>query len=298
MRPRSPRLSIIIPTKNRAWILSELLESITRTEEVEEICPEVIVADNNSDDDTRDVVASAAKNFATELRVLGVATPGKSAALNGAVKSAAGDLIAFLDDDVIVDKTWLTAVSGFFRCGEYQAAQGLIGLQAPAKDDPEILKLVERYRTIPKLNYEPDLKTVHSLNGANFFVARDVFERVGGFDERLGPGASGTSEDVDFARRLARANVAIGYAPEAIVYHRVDRDRLTEEYFKQSHKRQGVSRFVMRRRGAAAIAFDLARATAQYAYHSATGTERSRYRSKGRIYHYIGMMQAMHNHRR
>jgi GT2 family glycosyltransferase len=204
--------------------------------------------------------------------------------------------VAFLDDDVVVDKKWLAAIENFFRQGEYHVGQGIIRLPSPEKDDPEILQLVERYRTIPKLEFKRQLSQISSLNGANFFALRQVFEQIGGFDERLGPGASGTSEDVDFARRLARANIAIGYVPQAIVYHRVDRSRLTEEYFKQSHWRQGGSRFLIRRRGTAAILFNLARASVRYAYYTVRGKERDRYRCKGRIYHYLGMMEAKQNH--
>lgn len=289
------RLTIVIPTKNRGKILGELLESLRRLDSLEGMGPEVIVADNDSNDDTYNFATSVATDFPTTIRVLKISRPGKSAAINAAVKAATGDVLAFLDDDVVVDKTWLTAVDDFFRVGEFAAGQGLIRLQAPARDDPEIIKLVQRYRTIPSLEHDLDVKPLHSLNGANFFVSRSAFERVGGFDERLGPGASGTSEDVDFARRLTRARIAIGYAPQAIVYHRVDRHRLTEEYFKQIHWQQGGSRFLIQRRSSAAMLFNLTRVTAQYVFYTLIGQERNRYRSKGRIYHYLGMIAAKRN---
>lgn len=292
MRVRSFRHTIIIPTKNRVDVLFQLLDSIEQLEAVDTIRPEIIVADNDSQDDTYERITSKARCFRAAIRAVKVTRPGKSAALNDAAKAATGDVLAFLDDDVIVDKTWLTAVESFFRDGEYRVGQGIIRLAAPEQDDSEVLKLVERYRTIPQLEFKSNPKTYYSLNGANFFVEREVFDQVGGFDERLGPGASGTSEDVDFARRLARANIVIGYARGAIVYHRVDRARLTEEYFKESHWRQGASRFLISNHGVAAITFDLLRAIAQYGYHTVCGQERYRYRSKGRIYHYLGMMEA------
>ena len=297
MSARSFRPSIIIPTKNRLAILAQLLESIRRLG-FNRSQPEVIVTDNDSLDHTYEVVHGVAKDFPTILKVIKVARAGKSAAVNDAVKISTGDILAFLDDDVVVDRNWLAAVENFCRSGRYQACQGVIRLPSPEKDDPEILRLVERYRTIPRLEYETDLKSVHSLNGANFFVTREVFDRIGGFDERLGPGMSGTSEDVDFARRLIKAGITIGYAPQAIVYHRVDRARLTEEYFKQSHQRQGASRFLLRNQSGATIAFSLFRAAAQYGYYTAVRKERHRYRSKGRIYHYLGMMEAKQSHRR
>lgn len=295
--PQFFRLSIIIPTKNRVKILTQLLESIKRLDHVDRLRSEVVVADNGSEDGTRAYVDSIVNSYPTCVRLLEVRRPGKSAAINDAVKSAAGDLVAFLDDDVIVDKTWLTAVEDFFRNEPYAIGQGVVRLPSPESGDPEILRLVERFRTIPRVEHKPDLKTIHSLNGANFFVSRDLFDRVGGFDERLGPGASGTSEDVEFARRVTRAGIAIGYARQAIVYHRVDGARLTEEYFKQAHRRQGASRFLMRQQGTAEILLNLARAVAQYSCYAVAGGERDRYRSKGRIYHYLGMLEAKQRRR-
>lgn len=297
MSPQFFRLSIVIPTKNRVKILAQLLESIKQLDPMDGLRFEVVVADNGSEDGTDAYVNSIVDSFPASIRLVKIGRPGKSAAVNDAVRSAAGDMLAFLDDDVIVDKTWLTAVEHFFRTEAYCVGQGVIRLPSPESRDPEVLRLVERFRTIPRLEHKPNLKTVHSLNGANFFVSRDLFDRVGGFDERLGPGASGTSEDVEFARRVIRAGIQIGYAPQAVVYHRVDCARLTEEYFRQSHRRQGASRFLIRRQGTAEIFFNLARAVAQYGYYSLAGGQRDRYRSKGRIYHYLGMMEAKKKYR-
>ena len=287
--------TIIIPTKDRVGIITQLLNSIGSLDDVETISPEIVIVDNDSADDTYATLKTLQRTFPPSVRVIQVPRRGKSAALNEGLKIASGKIIAFLDDDVVVDRKWLSAMQAFFRTGRHLVGQGVIRLAASEADDPELLRMIERYRTIPRLEYKRKLTKLHSLNGANFFAAREVFDRIGGFDERLGPGASGTSEDVEFARRLLRANISIGYAPEAIVYHRVDRDRLTEGYFKQSHWRQGASRFLIRNHSAAAIAFNLARAAAQYVYHSVAGNERNRYRSKGRIYHYLGMIEARRN---
>jgi GT2 family glycosyltransferase len=289
------RLSIIIPTKNRVQILAELFDSLGRLDEIDTLRPEIIVADNGSQDHTFAYVNSVARDFPNSIKTLQVLRPGKSAAINEAAKTAGGSVLAFLDDDVVIDRGWLVAVERFFQNGDRRVGQGLIRLQSSTARDPEILRLVERYRTIPKLEHDPITQTLSTLNGANFFVRRDVFERLGGLDERLGPGASGTSEDVDFARRLTRAGMVIGYAPEAVVYHRVDRNRLTDEYFKQIHWRQGKSRLLIRNRSSASILFNLIRARAQYVCYTLAGKERNRYRSKGRIYHYLGMMEAKRN---
>ncbi len=289
-RPFRP--TIIIPTKDRCESLFRLVESVGQLAGLDRILPEVIVADNNSRDGTYEIVKATARRFPTTMRVLRVLRPGKSAAINDAVRIATGDVLAFLDDDVIVDKAWLTSVEEYFRTGEYQVAQGTVRLHSPAGDDPEIQRLNQRYRTIPVIDYPSSLQEVQSLNGSNFFARRGVFDRIGGFDERLGPGASGTSEDVEFANRLASCGLGIGYAHKALVYHHVDRNRLTDEYFEHWHRHQGRSRLLMRDRGQAHIRFDLLRAYSQYFYYSLRGKERKQYKSKGRIYHYRAMIDA------
>jgi GT2 family glycosyltransferase len=285
------KLSIIIPTRNRARMVQTLLDSMRELVGLEALQPQIIVGDNNSQDETWELLDKIARNFPVPLMLLKVKKPGKSAVMNEASRAAGGDVIAFLDDDVVVQENWLAAVERFFQKSEYHAAQGVIRIRPAAAQNPEIHTLINRYRTIPNIDFGPDIKHSHSLDGANFAVSRQALDRVGSFDERLGPGASGTSEDVDFARRLRQQGFRIGYMREAIVYHSVDPRRLTEDYFRAHHKRQGHSRVLMNDKGIGRIVFDLGRATAQFAFYSLGKRDRDRYRSKGRIYHYLGMLE-------
>ena len=285
------KLSIIIPTKNRARMVQTLLNSVRELVGLDKFQPQIIVGDNNSQDETWKLLHIIAKNFPFPLTLLKVKERGKSAVMNEASRVARGDLLAFLDDDVVVQADWLCAVQQFFQGKDCQAAQGVIRIRPPRAENREIHALINRYRTIPNIDFGPDIEHFHSLNGANFAVSRLALDRVGPFDERLGPGASGTSEDVDFARRLRREGFRIGYMREAVVYHSVDPIRLTEDYFKTLHKRQGHSRVLMNDKGIGRIFFDLGRATAQFAFYSLGKSERDKYRSKGRIYHYLGMLE-------
>ena len=285
-------ISIIIATKDRSAELKALLNSIRQVRGLAKFQLEIIVGDNNSKDATWDTLVAESKQFPAPIRPLKVRTPGKSSVLNQAMRAAHGDVLAFLDDDVVVDVGWLQAIENFFQTGTFPAGQGGIRIQAPDAEDSETRRLLQRYRTIPNLEFGPDIQQVHSLNGANFAVLRNALNKVGGFNERLGPGASGTSEDVDFARRLVREGFRIGYMREAIVYHRIDPNRLTEDYFRHHHRQQGYSRILMDDKGLGRIFLDLGRATAQFVFYSFGDKERDRYRSKGRMYHYLGMLGA------
>ena len=272
-------------------MVQTLLNSIRDLAGLDKFQPQIIVGDNNSQDETWKLLHIVAKSFSPPLTLLKVQGAGKSAVMNEASRVAQGDVLAFLDDDVVVQPNWLGAVQQFFQEKEYQAAQGVIRIRPSRTENLEIHTLINRYRTIPNIDFGPDIKQSHSLNGANFAVSRLALNKVGPFDERLGPGAAGTSEDVDFARRLIREGFRIGYMREAVVYHSVDPIRLTEDYFRTHHKRQGKSRVIMNDKGIGSIFFDLGRATAQFAFYSLGRSERDRYRSKGRMYHYLGMLE-------
>jgi len=81
------------------------------------------------------------------MTIIQVVKPKKSAVLNKAVDLANGRILAFLDDDVIPVPGWLEAIERFILKGVHQAGQGRIRLPSPEREDPEIRRLVERFRT-------------------------------------------------------------------------------------------------------------------------------------------------------
>ena len=99
------KFSVIIATYNRAEELGKTLESLMNLEVSG--AWEVIIVDNNSRDNTRDVVVEKAKSFPVSLRYLMEKEQGRSAALNAGILAAQGDIIAVTDDDVRVDPLWL-----------------------------------------------------------------------------------------------------------------------------------------------------------------------------------------------
>ncbi len=284
--------SIIIPTKDRCEILKQLLDSIKELRGLTRIQPEIIVGDNASTDRTWELLRAEGRQYPVPLHALSVSRSGKCTVMNEAIRVAHGEILVFLDDDVVLHPGWLEAVEDFFLDGQYRVAQGTIRIQSPDSEDSQILKLLHRYRTIPNLEYPGENRDFHSLNGANMAISRTVFDQVGNFDERLGPGASGTSEDVEMAQRILQAGIKIGYMKGAIVFHRVDRSRLTETYFKAIHRRQGQSRALFKKPSLGRVLFDLARSSVQYGFYSLAGNERKKYRNRGRVYHYLGMLEA------
>ncbi|MFA5411669.1 MAG: glycosyltransferase family A protein [Candidatus Omnitrophota bacterium] len=95
-------ISVVIPTFNRAKILEEALTSLAAQTRIPD---EVVVVDNNSSDNTKEVVESF--NHGLKIKYVLEPTQGTSTARNTGIKNASGDIIVFFDDDCVADKEWL-----------------------------------------------------------------------------------------------------------------------------------------------------------------------------------------------
>ena len=166
-------------------MIQALLDSMRDLAGLDCIRPEIVVADNNSEDKTWDVLQRVATSFPIPLTIIKVQKRGKSAVVNEAIRLTNGTVVAFLDDDVIPERGWLEAIERFAVKGTHQVGQGQIQLPSPESEDPEIQKLIQRFRTIPRLEFKSGIERLHSLNGANFAIFRKALEQVGPFDERL-----------------------------------------------------------------------------------------------------------------
>jgi glycosyltransferase involved in cell wall biosynthesis len=281
-------ISVIVPTRNRARSLRLLLESF------EHLVPppvpyEIVIADNGSDDETPRLLAQW-RAGGTNRQVVRVMEPGKSRAVNAAIAASKGQLLAFTDDDVVAEPMWLAEVWDYFSRHDCFAAQGSVVWPPEAMSDPELYALLDRYRTIVHLDLDPD--TVRTkLTGANMTIRRHTFAVVGLFNEKIGPGAAGLSEDNELADRIRAHGGWIGYMSRARVIHEIDRSRLTEEYFEEYHRRQGRSRYAYKHNKImTSILPNIAKACVNYLVYSLTGDVRRKYRAKGRFYHYSEML--------
>ena len=110
-----PEISVIIATYNRSAILNEALKSVFSQKRIQDTEYEVIVVDNNSVDQTKNTVLAMMKDHsAGNLHYWFQPVQGKSAALNLGIEKAKGKIIAFTDDDVLVDKNWLSSIRDCF----------------------------------------------------------------------------------------------------------------------------------------------------------------------------------------
>jgi len=292
--PPQVRLSILVATRNRATLLERMLASLDRAMAGTAIEVEVIVADNGSTDDTWSRLQRWAASRPRCTAFL-APDPGKARALNLLLQRAQAPLLVFTDDDVEVDENWIESVHAFFQSHpEFAAATGRVRTP-PAVRDPELLARVALFGTLPLYDRGNEVGDTRHLYGCNMAIRRGALDRVGRFHEQLGPGASGLHEDGDIARRILAAGLRIGFMPGAIVYHAVEPDRLTFEFFREMHRRDARSRFVLDpNRSLVRTLLDCAGAALTLLWNGLTRDQRRRMRARGRLISHLEMLRLVH----
>lgn len=229
-------ISVLIATYNRSESLKDTLDSLLNLECNGSYDYEVIIADNNSKDKTKDVVEYYQGKFEGRLRYLFEPIQGKSYALNSAINVAKGKIIAFTDDDVIVDKQWLTEIKNTFRNTEIGIVGGIIN---PIWLSKKPSWLTEKFYGKLGLQNYGDRPFVTSSNaqlpfGASYAFRKELFYKYGLFDERMR-----FAHDTEICNRFLNNGVKFGYNPSLVVYHKVDSPRLRKNYFYKWFYRRG-----------------------------------------------------------
>jgi glycosyltransferase involved in cell wall biosynthesis len=220
---RRPTLSVIICTYNRADKLANCLDALRKTVPPIHWDWELLVVDNNSSDRTQELVGALLGSGALPVRYVFEAEQGLCAARNRGLAEARGDVVAFTDDDCLVDANWLQAIENHFS----QPTGDVVGGRAELYD--KLAKPVSvRTSRVPARFTEPQ-HTFSMVMGCNMIFRRAVYNKVGRFDNRLGPGTKHriVADDFDFIYRAFRAGFNIQYNPAILVYH--DHGRKTDE---------------------------------------------------------------------
>jgi GT2 family glycosyltransferase len=221
-------VSVLVCTRDRPKQLEACLRSISLLREQPH---EVLIVDNApTSDATRTLVARMPGiRYICEPRV------GLSAARNAGVRNTTGTIVAFTDDDVTVHPDWITRLRRCFVDSDVMVVTGLI---LPAELDTEAQLQFQRGHGGFQWGYRArkfDAWFFQKMKnrgipvwkigaGANMAIRRDALELVGDFDERLGAGAAGCSEDSEFWYRVLAQGRVCRYEPTAVVFHRHRRD--------------------------------------------------------------------------
>jgi glucosyl-dolichyl phosphate glucuronosyltransferase len=277
-------ISIIVATFNRRQSLSRLLQSLDSLDRTDSVTLEVLIVDNGSTDGTGTLLREKQQqSLKYSLKILREEKRGKSAALNRGLRNCRGQIICLADDDVVFDSRWIGGLLESYKAAEFVALQGRVlpGVDGDSnRADPERI----REYNIPIVDYGNEIKKINGLTGTNMSFKREVFEKVGLFDTRLGPGAAGFSEDTEYSIRIRKAGFKIGYTPHAVVYHELNPSRYGRKYNRLAEYRKGLSRSVYRHDS---IPFrvipDLVANCARYALYRFLGKTQKAYKTEGRI---------------
>jgi glucosyl-dolichyl phosphate glucuronosyltransferase len=243
----SHKVSILIPTHNRAASLKRLLDSLETSARLDETRVEIIVVNNHSTDATSQVLMEVlAEERRFPILVLEQLRHGKSWALNVGLAHVTGSLVLLLDDDVLVDKFCVAEHVAAYKDGAFDAVQGRVLAGLDPQGRPANMARLREYN-IPIVDHGDASCEVRGFTGTNVSLKREVFEKSGFFDTRLGPGASGFSEDTEYSRRIRENGFKIGYAPKAITYHELNPERYGISYNRNVQYRKGVSRSIYRK---------------------------------------------------
>jgi len=285
------QVSVIIPSRNRAQSLSALLDSLDDSKFPHGVSVDVFVVNNGSTDRTPDMLSQRlASADSYTLTVVEQPQRGKSRALNCALAEASGDVVILFDDDVTVDENCIAKHIEAYKKTDFAAIQGRV---LPGKDpegrsvDPKRL----REYNIPHIDYGNQICEIRGVIGTNMSFKREVIERIGLFDERLGPGASGFSEDTDFSMRMRKAGFKIGYTPEAVIYHELNPARYGRAYNRDVEFRKGVSRSIYRHDSIAfRVVPDLIANCFRWLLYRLLGNTQKAYKTEGRLLKCLGYL--------
>lgn len=204
-------VTFVIPALNAEATIERCLKSIAVLDYPKDRI-NVIVVDNGSKDDT----AVIARKLGAMVLESGKKVSGMR---NAAASKAKGEVIAFMDSDCVIPKDWLKAGIPYFDDEKVALAGSKTHLLA------DNATWVEKTWKI-HLDRDNDNKTAKWFGTAALLVRRDVFLKVGGFDESLV-----TCEDVELGYKIGREYKIV--ADPKLAYVHLGEDKTLREFFRK-----------------------------------------------------------------
>lgn len=276
-------LSIVICTYNRQKELEKVLEELFRqfkelaltSSDIKKIINdiELVIVDNNSTDETGSMIfnmISEKRSGNLEMKYIIEMEQGSSPARNRGIKESTGNVIAFLDDDILLDKHWLSEVYNLASTKPESFVRGCKVIPLWASEIPDWLSIEPPFEIIEscfpahdygdeRKNYpfyldskteEEDINFLGSFGeklskfqdqfrrkisnpiSACFLASRDIFEKHGNFRLDLGIQGKtrGACEDTELFWRLIAAKEEVIYEPAIKVYHPIPATRMTKKF--------------------------------------------------------------------
>ena len=237
-------LTILVCTHNRADLLRGALESLER-QSLARSRFEVLVVDNASTDATSAVVAKCAARDRIDIRSVREEELGLDAARNRGIREAAGDIVAFLDDDARARDDWADEIVRGFERHDAPILGGRVDLAWEAPRPAWFSDALLQY--LIHCDYGSEVVSVVAppwLYGTNVAFRKDLFQKIGLFRldlDRKGESLMGGGDTELFKRAHARGHRLL-YLPSLVVEHLVPASRLTRAFFRERLLYSGYTR--------------------------------------------------------
>jgi GT2 family glycosyltransferase len=215
----SPQISLVVPTYQRRESVRRLLEAL----EWQTIQPgvfEVLVVIDGSSDGTDDLIAATKASY--PLRAICQPNLGRAAACNSGIRSAQGELVVLLDDDMEPGTGFLSA---HWHAHQGQKRLGVVGavpVVARPGSSSVSFYIEDKFRHHLEKLSQPDYQlNLRDFYSGNFSIRREHLLEVGLFDARF---KIYGNEDLELSLRLRKAGISLVYCSDALAYQYYEKD--------------------------------------------------------------------------
>jgi glycosyltransferase involved in cell wall biosynthesis len=242
-------VSVIICTHNRSASLGRTLSSFLQSTS-DGLSWELLVVDNDSTDETKQVIESFITASKLAVRYIFEGKRGLSEARNHGLCEAQGEIIIFIDDDVIVSPTYLLEVKKAFDELDPMCVGGKVlldeNLTRPPWWDERCDGAVGKFDRGDSVIVAGRSDRALTGIGANMSFRRSAFEKYGLFRTDMGRKGADltTGEDAEMFQRLRKRGELVIYYPGALVYHSPAQQRFSKPYLREFYYRLGEWNFM------------------------------------------------------
>ncbi len=208
------RISVILPSFNQGHILLRVLDNLAK-QNINRSILEVIIVDDGSEDNTKMIVSQYLKRNSLRCRYLQQKNAGAAAARNRGAKAAKGDILLFLDADVIPDVNTIREHLEFHYV-YYRKTDVALGR---VEMSPELRTRNQIRQNETRMKFDIHEITAipwYLFRSNNISFKRDFFIESGGFDDTMG---AASCEDTELAFRLHDRHMFLFYIGYALAYH-------------------------------------------------------------------------------
>lgn len=234
-------ISIIIPTYNRGDQIRNTILCCAAQDYPKDRF-EIIVADNNSTDNTKGVIEELQKSSDADIKYLFEPRQGAHYARNLASKQARGDFLYFTDDDMLPKEDVLRRMVKVFDVDSNIAEVGGRVLPKWEFDPPEwltkyfydgTLSLIDKQEKLIVADFDIGIYSCHQM------IKREILFECGGFNPDIAKDTLIGNGETGLNIKIINAGHLLAYTSEAVSYHAIPRSRMTQRYINSRYGNQG-----------------------------------------------------------